>query len=597
MTISVARNFLTSDEFKSLDSVQELVDSNALTGTIYLKSYYDNWQNTLAGPKGGHFVHRTGATATAPTVGSPVAPGTIGTGAQAGYYWSQDGFEWVLSSSQPLLVEMFGAQGDGIADDSNALINAFSGGREVGLTPGKTYRITKEIPLGSNLVIQGHNAKIIYSNMPTGVGLGFYGLFADQVSNVKILDLEIDGNKLSYDPTDAWGIYFRTCNNVEVAGCHIHDVFRIGIAVGHVTTGQTTNAWFHDNRIYNVGDNREVTQYGNGIAVLHAQYVMIESNQINNIYGTGGINLEGDTYSDITIRGNQVTGGTGSNLRGIMQFESGAEVHDNIIVTDNIVDGLPAAGIVFSGDGRRIIANNIVNNCGEEGIKNFSCANSDITIVNNQVTNCGSVGTPCIGVASSRILSITGNKVSECPVGSTTGILATNSSGGTATITDNTVTDCRQGAFELACTNFTFTGNKAHNIGLDAVSTYYFLKNRVGFVNSGGIVDDNVLTFNAGTPAGFWFINGGNWVNVEHGISRRPSTIAKFVISSASNSSVRNIEIGSPPDVSGIYGNTAAWDLGDTLVDASPSAGGHVGWICVTAGTPGAWKTYGAITP
>ena len=124
MTISVARNFLTSDEFKSLDSVQELVDSNALTGTVYLKSFYDGWQSTLAGPKGGHFVHQTGATAAAPTVGSPVAPGTIGTGAQAGYYWSQDGFEWVISHSGWVHVSWFGAYLNGINEDGTAWLNA-----------------------------------------------------------------------------------------------------------------------------------------------------------------------------------------------------------------------------------------------------------------------------------------------------------------------------------------------------------------------------------------------------------------------------------------------------------------------------------------
>lgn len=36
--------------------------------------------------------------------------------------------------------------------------------------------------------------------------------------------------------------------------------------------------------------------------------------------------------------------------------------------------------------------------------------------------------------------------------------------------------------------------------------------------------------------------------------------------------------------------------VGDIVYNSSPAAGGHVGWICTTAGTPGTWNTFGAIT-
>jgi hypothetical protein len=40
---------------------------------------------------------------------------------------------------------------------------------------------------------------------------------------------------------------------------------------------------------------------------------------------------------------------------------------------------------------------------------------------------------------------------------------------------------------------------------------------------------------------------------------------------------------------------TGAWARGDVVWNRSPSAGGFAGWICVTAGTPGTWKSFGAI--
>lgn len=41
---------------------------------------------------------------------------------------------------------------------------------------------------------------------------------------------------------------------------------------------------------------------------------------------------------------------------------------------------------------------------------------------------------------------------------------------------------------------------------------------------------------------------------------------------------------------------TGAWARGDLVYNSEPSAGGFIGWVCVTAGEPGTWKTWGAIT-
>jgi hypothetical protein len=41
---------------------------------------------------------------------------------------------------------------------------------------------------------------------------------------------------------------------------------------------------------------------------------------------------------------------------------------------------------------------------------------------------------------------------------------------------------------------------------------------------------------------------------------------------------------------------TGTWNAGDIIYDITPSASGHIGWVCVTAGTPGTWKTFGTIS-
>jgi len=47
---------------------------------------------------------------------------------------------------------------------------------------------------------------------------------------------------------------------------------------------------------------------------------------------------------------------------------------------------------------------------------------------------------------------------------------------------------------------------------------------------------------------------------------------------------------GSAAPVSGTY------NVGDIVYNSAPTAGGTIGFVCVTAGTPGTWKTFGAIS-
>lgn len=42
---------------------------------------------------------------------------------------------------------------------------------------------------------------------------------------------------------------------------------------------------------------------------------------------------------------------------------------------------------------------------------------------------------------------------------------------------------------------------------------------------------------------------------------------------------------------------TGTWEQGDRVYNEDPIAGGFVGWVCVTTGTPGTWKSFGVISP
>jgi hypothetical protein len=42
---------------------------------------------------------------------------------------------------------------------------------------------------------------------------------------------------------------------------------------------------------------------------------------------------------------------------------------------------------------------------------------------------------------------------------------------------------------------------------------------------------------------------------------------------------------------------SGTWARGDVVYNRDPSAGGKLGWVCVTGGAPGTWKAFGSIDP
>jgi hypothetical protein len=50
----------------------------------------------------------------------------------------------------------------------------------------------------------------------------------------------------------------------------------------------------------------------------------------------------------------------------------------------------------------------------------------------------------------------------------------------------------------------------------------------------------------------------------------------------------RTIYASAPPQ-------QGTWRVGDQALNREPKAGGYVGWVCVTAGSPGEWRPFGLI--
>jgi hypothetical protein len=84
-----------------------------------------------------------------------------------------------------------------------------------------------------------------------------------------------------------------------------------------------------------------------------------------------------------------------------------------------------------------------------------------------------------------------------------------------------------------------------------------------------------------------------NWcvkdITVEPTEFAQGKALVQYNYANANYRAVDMFKVGAVP-------TTGTWAQGDILWNVTASAGGFAGWICVTAGTPGTWKTFGAIS-
>lgn len=101
-----------------------------------------------------------------------------------------------------------------------------------------------------------------------------------------------------------------------------------------------------------------------------------------------------------------------------------------------------------------------------------------------------------------------------------------------------------------------------------------------------GCTFHNVATVHGGT-AGVGPANPVVWQNnVYSGTTSAPTNSIGYA---TTNSQGQRIVFANSAPTSG------TWLAGDLVYDVSPSAGSNVGWVCVTGGSPGTWKTWGTI--
>ena len=555
-------------------------------------------------------------------------------------------------------VKEFGAKGDGITDDTVAIQNAinslpFNGSL---LIPNSVFIVEPgQIQLKSNIRIIGTGTLKAKPKDYTGTLQGtVYALLQSiaKIQNVLIDGLTFDGNSATqtnrgrtYD--QAWhndAIFFKGGQDLEIRNCTINDFIGSGIMIGVDTTSpqrikiqkniiKNTKEMFivvydgieviiSDNICENAGILGEKPELqGNGILLERGPNIGRDVVISGNIINTTSRKALYSQLDNTTIIGNTIIN---SNWAAI-SLAAGAQ---NTAIVGNVIKDSNDAGIlVASSSGHDNVRNvnligNVIYSTGiapssqSEGIL-ISLADN-IKISNNHIENYRgygvyvSSGVTDIVIDNNHILSD-----STTPFG-LGGILIDSPS---VQINDNLIRHCFSYGIRLQPTaiqsiikgnefihivgngyaihdqasDIVFDSNyfkdaivginldlNAGNMGTPLVKSNHFINMSARAINQSGVNYANINSIQ---------LQNNSYINCDDIITvtlMGNTNIPEY--SYALNSNGNKVTKGSAIPLMG------TWGIGDICYNTAPIAGGFIGWVCITAGTPGTWKTFGAIT-
>lgn len=147
-------------------------------------------------------------------------------------------------------VTWYGAKGDGVTDDTNAINTAAALGRPIIFEPGKNYSV-KNLTLPEGTLIEGNNATLSVNLNNVNPTLGILSgtnirnlkincLTEDlewsridfkNKSNIELDNLTISGFRHKSDAPNAWGIYLDHSSNIRIKNCKFDNNSQSDIAI------------------------------------------------------------------------------------------------------------------------------------------------------------------------------------------------------------------------------------------------------------------------------------------------------------------------------------------------------------------------------
>ena len=484
-------------------------------------------------------------------------------------------------------VKNYGAIGDGVTDDTaafQAALTAAPAGATVYVPPG-TYLVNaltrtssafiRGASQAASIVTRGSAVRLLtFSGVDTEVtlrGLTFDGATYAQIgvetNTVKLFDAEncafirngtpgyaaghtgsFDGVRLyktttanitSCELTDNErdGFYGQAVSYLTVTGSNLSNNGRYGAANQQATDNSAgpLSVTYSGNRMDGCGAGGLHTENGAALTPAVASWAgNIVTNCGNDDWGYGsGLILGTNAYGSVV--GNTVREFATTTAAAYNHGIAIGAVGGNVVVSANNVDGTGADGINLNSPGHPVtVSGNNVNAAGAVGVHTYAA--TDSIVVANTITAAQHEG---IYIEVSARVVTSDNKVYGCSLaGSGTYSGLNNRTGIAWTANGNDI----EGA--------------NHHYGVEASTAAYQPVEMVG---------NHIYTF---VTAATSFASTTTGVSVVNG---------------------HRIAYGAAAPTAG------TWAQGDAVYNTAPAAAGTVGWVCVTAGTPGTWKAFGTI--
>lgn len=496
-------------------------------------------------------------------------------------------------------VKDFGAIGDGITDNKVFFQNAIEytnslGGGVVYFPPGN-YLIGGSINIHSNITISGAGMGATILRLPAGASSslnttdGGIWLYADTKSNIKIINLTIDGNGAQQTKT------FRSLA-------------------------------FLNSRYITVNDVHFVNSYGTELAFISSSDFMLDKLRFSDTLGAVS-NTGVGIYAIASQRGvisNIIANNLGDHFfyTDALSIASSDISCSNIIVTNSGINGI-ASGSAFNivGNSQRISLDNCHAYMCASG---FRVAEQDLFVPKDvSFNNCTSNVTQKANSGHGFIV----NSAQSTPVSirvSFTNCKAYKSGDGMvgsvsygfyfANVSDivmsgvDSIENNEDGAHFLNCKRVQWTGGKLID-NSKGYSSPTRCGVRIGDGDSATGCSDfyisDVLTTDTATSGklqnlGFFIragssniiISGGKHTgNANYGwlIDEDVDASCVFLDAASSTGEYRSQHFGTSAPSAG------KWRQGDVVWNLNPTATGYIGWSCITSGRPGTWKGFGLI--
>ena len=264
----------------------------------------------------------------------------------------------------------FGAKGDGITDDSEAIQNCINSGYFI-FIPDGNYLVTKQITINNPCIIFGCGTVLNGRNKETDISNYNNGIFYITSDNVNIYGLKFEDKALTFSIDYRGMIFANNCKNITISKCNfITSTFPIFIrgcdnvtinnniipkfAYAGINIVGSKNCYIYGNNVHNpnvlVDGNQYgivLSSYGFSDGVGESENIYCYENTVKTIKPSVWEGIDAHSGININIFNNYIE----NFNNGIAISSSGfgvtgsCKIHDNVIVIPSVIQESRTCGI------------------------------------------------------------------------------------------------------------------------------------------------------------------------------------------------------------------------------------------------------------